>query len=511
MTAPLRVLNVEDSADDTELLRIQLGRAGFDVSITRVDSAEAFSAALDRDTWDLVIADHSMPTFDAPQALALRNAKHIDLPFLMLSGTISDVLAIELMREGAHDFVPKDDPSRLEPIIHRELREAENRRGRRRAETEREATLAQLHTANRTKDEFLSMLGHEFRNPLAPIVSALELVRQHDDGRSTRELNIIDRHVRHMLSMVDDLLDVVRITQGTVELELHTVEIALALQKALATTALRFEQKKQHLRVDVRPHDLQVNADEARLVQIVVILLTNATQYTPAGGEVSLTAVAEGDEFVIRVCDNGVGIELALEPKIFDLFAQGARSFDRSAGGLGLGLALVRNLVELHGGSVAMHSGGRDRGSEFTVRLPAASFERAASAPLPLAPVLGLRRLLLVDDNVDAVEMLAELLRSEDHEVEVATNGSAALELLERYTPSLMVVDIGLPGMDGYELAKRIRDRPDHHATPLIALTGFGQASDFAKSKKAGFALHLVKPVNLTRLFAAVQSLLVSA
>lgn len=513
MKTPLRLLHVEDSADDAELLLIQLRRGDFDVTSQRVETAEEFAAALEVHSWDLVVADDSLPTFNAQCALQLLNTKGLDLPFIVVSGTMSANAAVELMKAGAHDYISKDEPGRLEPVIRRELREAANRHARRKAELEREAMVAQLEEANRAKDEFLAMLGHELRNPLAPIVTALQLMKLRSDGAPCRERDIIERQVHHLLRLVDDLFDVARIARGKVELKRRTVDLAAVIARGVEIASPLLEQRAHNFSVEVPPRKIFVEADEARLAQVVSNLLTNAARYTPPGGVISLTAASESGEAVLRVRDSGIGIDRDMLPKIFAVFFQGKRAIDRREGGLGIGLALVRNLVALHGGTVLAYSEGRDAGSEFVVRLPLAVATDADPAALQAPPRARLRarsgrnRVLIVDDNEDAVEMLAEVVREEGYQVEVAHDGPTALALLERFTPHVVVLDIGLPVMDGYEVAAKIRERPEHQATKLVALTGYGQASDRVRSQEAGFALHLVKPVDLAQLLIALDGL----
>ena len=516
----LRVIHIEDSDDDAELLRVQLRRAGFDAHIQRVQSAPEFLAVLKDAQWDVVVADHLVPGFEAPHALELLRGQNLDLPFVVMSGAVSHDVAVEMMRAGAHDFVSKETPARLEPIIRRELRAAENRRARRRAEAERESVFAdreriltQLEAANRAKDEFLAMLGHELRNPLAPIVTALQLLKLRGDGRPSREYAIIERQVNHLTRLVDDLLDVAKIARGKVELKTRTLDLAEVVAKGVEMASPMFEHRAHHFRIDALPRTIFVNGDEARLAQVVANLLTNACRYTNPGGDIALTLGAEGESAVIRVRDNGIGIEAELLPRIFDLFVQGSRPLARSEGGLGLGLALVRNLVKLHGGTVAVESEGKERGSQFTVRLPLVAAEvtevqkRVAADARPRDDAAVRRgRVLLVDDNEDSVEMLAEVVRMEGYDVEVAHDGPSALALLDRIEPHAIVLDIGLPIMDGYEVARKIRTRPSLLRTRLIALTGYGQASDRERTLGVGFDAHLVKPIDVRQLIDAITN-----
>jgi signal transduction histidine kinase len=380
--------------------------------------------------------------------------------------------------------------------LNAELQNAAGRERQARGEAE---------AANRAKDEFLAMLGHELRNPLAPIVTALQLLKLRGQGDSP-EHQIIERQIDHVIRLVDDLLDVSRITRGKAELQKAPVELGRVVAKAVEMASPLLERRRHRFTVSVAAHGLALDADEGRLAQVVSNLLTNAARYTPPAGEISLRGRRVGDEIEIAVKDSGIGIEPAVLPNIFDLFVQGKRSIDRAEGGLGLGLALVRNLVGMHGGTVVARSEGPGRGSEFVVRLPALH-EEALPAPVASArPKLeatgsGPRlRVMIVDDNLDAAELLAEVVRLYGHEVVVAHDGPTALRVAEEFTPDTAILDIGLPVMDGYELARRLRARPGAHKPRLIAVTGYGQATDREQSAAAGFESHLVKPVDLSRL-----------
>ena len=306
-----------------------------------------------------------------------------------------------------------------------------------------------------------------------------------------------------MVRLVDDLLDISRITRGKVELRRQVIELDGVVAKAIEIATPLLEQRRHHLAVEV-PCGLRVDGDPMRLAQVVANLLTNAAKYTPKDGRISVRAAREGDRVVLAVRDNGAGIPRELLPQVFDLFVQGKRTSDRRDGGLGLGLALVDNLVRLHGGEVSATSEGPGTGSTFTVRLPLAGPAPAAAGPgaAPASACSG-RRVLLVDDNVDAAELLALMLRSEGHHVAVAHDGVQALALADELRPEVAVLDIGLPVMDGYELATRLGER--HDRCRLIALSGYGQPSDQHRSSAAGFELHLIKPVDYATLIAAIS------
>jgi PAS domain S-box-containing protein len=377
--------------------------------------------------------------------------------------------------------------------------------------TERREVEERLREASRAKDEFLAMLGHELRNPLAPIVTALELMKLKGDVGTTREQQVIERQVKHMTRLVDDLLDVSRVTRGLVRLDKEPIELADAVAKAVEVASPLLEQKQHHFSASVPRSGLRLEADPTRLTQIIANLLTNAAKYTGRGGRISLGAGREGPELVLSVKDDGDGIGPELLPRVFEPFVQGYQSPERAEGGLGIGLTLVRSLVQAHGGSVCARSEGKGRGSEFVVRLPALTGEEAGAEPpsasgrTPRAHA-GRRRVLVVDDNVDAADLLAGLLRSSGHDVEVAHDGPQALDALATFTPDIAILDIGLPVMDGYELAARLREGLAAPRLRLVAMTGYGQESDRARSSAAGFDRHLVKPVAPRELLALIEA-----
>ncbi|WP_027798173.1 ATP-binding protein [Paraburkholderia dilworthii] len=388
---------------------------------------------------------------------------------------------------------------------------------------DREVLLAELHKANGAKDEFLAMLGHELRNPLAPIVSALELMALRGNDSATRERAIIQRHVDHLVHLVDDLLDVSRIIRGNIELEKQRVEVHEVVMKAVEMTTVLMEQRSHQLHVEV-DHTLKCLADPMRIAQVIANLLINAAKYTEAGGEITVSAAGiDAGTMCIRVCDNGIGIAPDVLPRIFDTFYQGRQTIDRAEGGLGIGLALVKNFVKLHGGRVDATSGGPGRGSQFTIVLPRAPSDAMAGDAKtqicisPAAPVVTSpekpgtrarqRRILLVDDNVDAADALAELLQSYGHSVRTVYDAAAALVEADTFRPAVSVLDIGLPVMDGYELARQLRARSGNWQCVLVALTGYGQKADRERSHAAGFDHHFVKPLRPADLLAVIDRL----
>ena len=380
--------------------------------------------------------------------------------------------------------------------------------------TERRRAEEALRDADRRKEEFLAVLSHELRNPLAPIQAALDLLRQAEMSRaeSDRELSVVARQVRHLTRLVDDLLDVSRINRGRIELHTEPVVLDKALAEVIEAVKPLIDQRQLELRIAMPTESIWLEADPTRLEQILLNLLTNAVKYTNVGGRIELTAERDGDEVMVRVRDTGIGISVAMLPRIFDLFVQGDGRADRSRGGLGIGLSLVKTLVEQHGGSITAHSQGPGMGSEFVVRLPVQSVAPADGRPLPQparpdpAEVWPRHRILIVDDNAVAADGLGKLLTLVyGQEVRVVYDGWTALDLASSFQPELVLLDLGMSVMDGYELARQLRDRPECAGARLVAVTGWGQEEDRRRSREMGFDLHLIKPVNtitLQRLLA---------
>jgi signal transduction histidine kinase len=360
-----------------------------------------------------------------------------------------------------------------------------------------------VREADRRKDEFLAMLAHELRNPLAPIRNALHILKQPgvDPSVGDRVREMMERQVQHMTRMVDDLLDVSRITRGKIELRKEIVDLGSVVDRTVEATRPLIEDRQQELTVDLPPQPLRLEADPTRLEQVVANLLNNAAKYTDHGGHIWLSARQEGGELILRMRDTGVGIAPEMLTRIFEPFVQSDRVLHHSQGGLGIGLTLVRSLVQMHGGTITAHSEGPGKGSEFVVCLPAVALQQPStgvkgaasegSEPVGAAPQ---RRILIVDDNVDAAESLALLLRMEGHEVRVAHDGPAALAAVDADPPDIVFLDIGMPVMNGYEVAQRLRQRPGLENLLLVAMTGWGQEEDRRRSREAGFDHHLVKP-----------------
>jgi signal transduction histidine kinase len=361
-------------------------------------------------------------------------------------------------------------------------------------------------SASRAKDEFFAMLGHELRNPLSPIVTATQLMRLRGETVFDKERTVIERQCKHMIRLVDDLLDVSRITRGKVDLRRRAIEVSEIIAQAVELASPALEERAHRLTLDVPTAGMVVHADPARLAQVLANLLTNAAKYTPHGGSIHVTVRATDSTVQIAVRDTGIGIDPKLLPHVFDLFVQGRQGIDRAAGGLGLGLAIARTLVELHGGTISAQSAGAGQGSEFCVALPRyantrPSLRNNASGAFALSALRPFR-VLVVDDNEDAAFLFSEALRKLGHKVDVAHDGPTALAVARERPPEIAFLDIGLPVMDGYELGRRLKEQGA--LVKLVAVTGYGNTSDRARSREAGFDLHLVKPVDL----AAIQDAL---
>ncbi len=413
---------------------------------------------------------------------------------------------------------------RLEEEAHRARSEAHE------ARTERERLVEQMQQANeqlvlatvradelaeralsgeQAKDEFLAMLGHELRNPLAPILTAVDLMEMREPDACPRERAVIKRQVRHMVRLVEDLLDISKITGGKVDLHCEPLELSEVTGRAIEMVSPLLDAKAHELVVDVPTEGLVVDADPARLAQVVANLLTNAAKYTPEGGRIVVAGMRRGERIALCVQDNGIGISKEMLPHIFDMFAQERQALDRAQGGLGLGLAIVKSIVSLHHGTVTARSEGHARGSEFVVELPAFREEnvpaRAEGEPMKVASSMPALRILVVDDNQDTADLTADVLSHLGHDVRVAYDGPSAIAAVADFVPDAALLDIGLPGMDGYELAQRLRARLGD-AVRFVAMSGYGQRDDRQRSQEAGFSNHLVKPVNVESLQAALMS-----
>jgi CheY-like chemotaxis protein/two-component sensor histidine kinase len=369
--------------------------------------------------------------------------------------------------------------------------------------------IGKLQDSDRHKDEFLATLSHELRNPLAPLRNSLHLLRiASSDGSAAPIHEMMERQVNHLVRLVDDLLEMSRISRGTFELRREKVELSAIVRNAVETSDPLMRSAGHKLQVTLPEQPLWIDGDPVRLSQVLANLLNNAAKYTDAGGTVRLTAHGVGSFAEISVRDNGSGISADALPHLFEMFSRGDRSSGRDHAGLGIGLALARRLVEMHGGSIAARSEGLGKGSEFTVRIP-----RSADSGIPSAtaqsvgPAISRKRILVVDDNVDSAESMRMLLEFLGANVRVAFDGSAALESFAATEPALVLMDIGMPGMDGYEVARRMRAADPQRKTTIVALTGWGQEDDRRKARDAGFDRHLIKPADVGALQALLSSL----
>jgi signal transduction histidine kinase/CheY-like chemotaxis protein len=441
---------------------------------------------------------------DAMIASAAKDPEHLKLlQDLGLKSYLCVPLVVQGKPLGAITFIAaestrrygQEDQAVAEDLAHRSAGAVENAR-----------LYMELREADRRKDDFLAMLAHELRNPLAPIRNALQILRlRNADGVTVeRAKDVMERQIEHLVRLVDDLLDVSRFMRDKIELKKEKIELHKIVDRAVETAQPVIDAQGHKLTVSLPSKPIWVEADSIRFAQVIANLLNNAAKYTKKAGRIELSALQDGAEVVLRVKDDGIGIAPDMLPRIFDLFTQVDRSFDRSQGGLGIGLTLVRRLVEMHHGQVTAYSAGLGKGSEFIVRIPALAGlngeGKARSEEGDSAANTPSRRILIVDDNVDAAESLAMLLRLLKQQVQVVHDGPAALAAAVSHQPEVILLDIGLPGMTGYEVAKRLRQQRDFQKTLLVAMTGYGHEEDKRRSQEAGFDRHLVKPVNLTDL-----------
>ncbi len=446
-----------------------------------------------------VMADPAMRLYT--ETFGMR--EHYIVPLMARGRTIGAMGVVQA--ESGRD-ITEEDQALVRELAQRAAMALDNAR----LYAEAEATRRHAESANRAKDEFLAILGHELRNPLAPIASALELMALRNPAASVDERRVIGRQVAHLSRLIDDLLDVSRITQGKIQLRWDPVDMKAVVANAVELTRPMFDKHTNRSSCGSRERPAVVVGDAVRLTQVLCNLLVNAAKFTPPDGRVTL-ALGRVDGFIeASVQDNGSGIEAQLLPRVFDLFVQGEQAMDRQAGGLGLGLPIVRSLAEMHGGSVSAASDGPGKGSRFVVRLPASDQPPSPQTHGEPAetPADGSGRILVVDDNADAAETLAEILRLVGYEVRCAGHADAAMALLDSYVPQLALLDIGLPDIDGYQLAGLLRADPRAAGMKLVALTGYGRDSDRALALAAKFDEHLVKPATIDRLLEVLRELM---
>jgi signal transduction histidine kinase len=516
----VNILLVDDQPGKLLTYETILGELG--ENLITVSSATAALECLLKNEIAVVLVDVCMPDFDGYQLAAMiRQHPRFEQTSIIF---VSAVLMTDLDRLrgyacGAVDYVPVPvvpeilrakvsvfaDLYRKTRALERLNSELEARVAQRTAQLE--ATTAALQEADRRKDEFLAMLAHELRNPLAPIRTAVQLLRLKEvDQVQARARDIIDRQVEHLVRLIDDLLDVSRISSGIITLHREPVSLGAVVTRAVETSQPSIDAKRHELVLDVAAEPLSVFGDKTRLIQVIGNVLQNAAKFTDAGGRIELRMVSDGSTAIITIKDSGVGIPRELLPRMFDLFARFHAQSESGQTGLGIGLALVRRLVEMHGGTVTAHSDGPGLGTEVCLRLPL-STAVSAHAPEPDAIVLAqARRILIADDNREAAEAMGTLLAIRGHEVRIVHDGVEALAVAKRFTPDVLLLDLGMPRMDGFETARQIRRRPWGKRAIIVALTGWGQEQDRQRTAEASFDVHLVKPVTETELLRAMAS-----
>ena len=504
---PVKFLLVDDLEENLLSLEALLRRD--DLSLLKARSGDqALEILLEHDV-ALALIDVQMPGLNGFELAELMrgNERTCRIPIIFVTaGSTSERRRFEGYEAGAVDFIQKP----IEPDVLRSKAQVffELQRQRQQIEEQRDQLRQQaeaLTQADRRKDEFLATLAHELRNPLAPLRNGLDILRRNPNGEKTAEVrDMMDRQLNQLVRLIDDLMDVSRVSQGKIELRKEKVKVADVVLSAAEASRPLIDRAEQTFELDIPAADLWIDADPARVSQVIANLLTNAAKYTPSGGTIKLSVTADRGKAVISVRDNGIGIPAEMQSDVFRLFAQVGDHRERSQGGLGIGLALVKQLVELHGGLVSASSEGTDRGSVFTVQIPlTAAPEEITPAEQSAKPAENTSRrlkVLVIDDNPIIADTMGMLLEEIGHEFEAVHDGREALEAARNYRPDAILLDIGLPGMDGYEVCRVLRQDHLFEDTTIIAQTGWGQDKDKQLAKEAGFDFHLTKPVPLADL-----------
>ncbi len=506
--ADYRVLLLPATRRDAQVSEALLQRAGLQCTVCQ--DIGALTQAAQESVGTLLLTDHVFhdPDIETLLMLLAEQPSWSDIPAVLLCRIGHGARAADHILGAMRNVTVLERPTTIRTLIsslkaalrarERQYQMREQFNSLRASEMALKMASDTLHDTNRRKDEFLAMLAHELRNPLAPIQTASEvLARQLPDPKLQKLVSLVKRQVTHLTRLVDDLLDMSRITEGRIELRRAPVELAAVIAQARETVEPLMRAKDHSFRVSAFAEPLYVHGDHARLVQSVANILTNAAKYTDPGGQIGLSLEKQGDTAVIMITDNGVGIAPELLPRLFDLFVQGARSLDRSQGGLGIGLSVVKRLIDMHGGQVSARSNGPGHGSTFAIHLPLIGVPKPARAAQEAKKLPG-KRILVVDDNEDAANSLAAILQLEGHSIDIVYTARDALEHAQASRPEVILLDVGLPDMSGYEVAARLR--PKLMATQIVALTGYGHAEDIRRATAAGFDAHVVKPVDFETL-----------
>jgi signal transduction histidine kinase/ActR/RegA family two-component response regulator len=500
-----RVLILAPTRRDAVVTKTLLAPAGI---VTEFRSTlPAMVAALEAGAAAIVIAEESVAS-PGSGTLADAIAKQpawSDLPVLVLARPGADSVDVAEAVRTLGNVTVLERPLRFATLlsaVRTAVRARERQYQIRGYLADRVRVEEALRVADRRKDEFLATLGHELRNPLAPMLAALQLLKLGavTETRSLRAVAVMERQVHHLMRLVDDLLEVSRITRGVIDVQKEPLELGAVLRTAIETSRPLIEAAGQHLTVEIPEQTVPLTGDPVRLTQVFANLLNNASKYSRVGGRIWLKGSKTDQWVVVSVRDDGIGIPPSELTKVFEMFTQVDRSRRRAQGGLGIGLTLVQSLVAMHGGTVEAHSEGSDTGSEFIVRLPLLADSPRRSGPTEGAEPFPPQRILIVDDNRDAAETLSILLAELGATVSVAHSGPEALHALDAFEPHAVLLDIGMPGMDGYEVSRQIRSAGEYAHVLLVALTGWGQDDDRERSERAGFNHHLVKPPDIAQL-----------